>query len=142
MKVYLGCDSECGHCEHNFDSNMIGLFASQILDSEATEIICENLFSNFYISELPDLISLVCKKVRLKGKLIIKDFDFYFTSKIIFRNELPIEDLNVMIFENRNKIKSIFTLETLESFLPQDSFRVTKKEFGKTNFTIHLERVK
>ena len=99
------------------------------------------MFSSFHYSELADVISLICKKMRLRGKLVIKEFDFYFISKIIFRGESTTEEVNNILFKDGNKIKSILTLDLIESLLPQDSFRITKKEFGKIDFTIQLERV-
>lgn len=139
MKVYIGSNPQDGQL--NFDCNTIGLFNNQVLDSEANEIVCENLFSSFHYSELADVISLICKKMRLRGKLVIKEFDFYFISKIIFRGESTTEEVNNILFKDGNKIKSILTLDLIESLLPQDSFRITKKEFGKIDFTIQLERV-
>lgn len=139
MKVYIGSNPK--NDRYNFDSNMVGLFMGQVLDSEANEIVCENLLSNFHISELSDVISSVCKKIRLKGKLIIKDFDFYFISKIIFRNESTTQDINEAVFKDGHRIKSMLTLDLVESLLPHDKFNIISKEFGKTDFTIQLERI-
>ena len=118
-------------------------FSRGVGDNEATSIICENFLCNFNYSDLPKVVALIVKKMRLRCELIISEKDFSLISKHIFRESVDIEGLNHAIFSDMGTgIKSILTSETIESLLNPYELSVISKGFDETVFTITLERLK
>jgi hypothetical protein len=115
-------------------------FSRDVLDAEATEIICENFLSAFDYNDIHKVLDLILKKMRVNSKLVIIDKDFNIIARQIFREETDIEIVNKSVFSNKNILKSFLTLDIVEALLPKDEFKIIAKDFGPLNFTLTIKR--
>tara|TARA_R100000008_G_C3585569_1_gene171996 strand:+ start:2493 stop:2915 length:423 start_codon:yes stop_codon:yes gene_type:complete len=140
MKIYLSqADQEDKNYRH-FQN--VAMFVREVLDTEANEIICDGFLSNFSSDELPQVINIICSKVRLNGEVVVKDLDFDLVARRISREELSVTHINQNILRSRS-FKSLLTLEDVEQFVPE-GFQVYTKGFDESmcEFVIRLRRVR
>jgi|TARA_R100000479_G_scaffold35885_1_gene15898 hypothetical protein len=119
--------------------NNIGILDKRVLDSEATNITCENFLCNFDELQMQKVLEIIFKKIRMKGRLFIKDFDLYSASKAVYKNNLGIEYVNSLM---SGSVRSFLSIEKIEQCLPQ-GYRVTQKQIKENDlsFVICIERV-
>jgi len=108
-----------------------------VLDSEATEILCDDFISSFSNNEIKELLENICKKVRLKGQLIIKEVDANITARKYYVEEINLEELNSILFDNQKR-KSIVDIGLLTRSIPE-SFQVEEKYFDNNTGNIVLK---
>ena len=89
MLVYL---SQFDSPDENYKQfQTLSSFHKGVLDSEATSIVCDNFLRTFEYIEIPELLKLIIKKLRIKGELVIKDLDIDLVSRHVLdqRIDLP-----------------------------------------------------
>lgn len=121
--------------------NQITSFARSVADSEAQKIYCENFLSSFDYNDVPGVINLILKKLRLSSTLTITEPDFELISRQFFREETDISTINKIIFQDNKILKCFLTIELLESIIPNDKFHILSKSFDSHNFTLVVKRV-
>ena len=139
MRVYLGADERQGYkpCAN------VAALSQQILDAEATEIYCDKFLSRHELQDVPKVIELICKKIRMNGLLIIHDNDFGLISRQIFRDEVELNIMNSHIFPSGSKelIKCMLDLQYVQKLLPPN-FELSKANYSSHTFLLELRRVK
>tara|TARA_R110002020_G_scaffold442653_1_gene653821 strand:- start:111 stop:533 length:423 start_codon:yes stop_codon:yes gene_type:complete len=114
MRVYLSqSEPEDGSLEHFTN---LAAFSREIMDSEATSIICDRFLSSFPYSKVETVLGLVLQKMRIGCELTIMEPDFYLISKHIFQDHIEAELINGVVFKSSN-LKSILTMETIEKWI-------------------------
>jgi hypothetical protein len=139
MRVYLGADKRQGYkpCAN------VAALSQQILDAEATEIYCDKFLSRHELQDVPKVIELICKKIRMNGILIIHDNDFGLISRQIFRDETGLDIMNSHVFPSGSKgvIKCMLDLQYVQKLLPPN-FELSKANYSSHTFLLELRRVK
>jgi hypothetical protein len=137
MLVYLtGKNKEMAH--HRTFHNAYG-FARDVDDSECSKIICEDFLSTHYVDEIKQVLELILKKARIGCHVIISEKDIATVARQVYRNSTDILNLNKIIFNDKTSVKSMLSMEVVESLIPEN-FKVKSKEYGSICFTITLER--
>ena len=138
MRIYLGQNSPDQNYKH-FQN--LPVFNREVMDSEANEIVCDGFLRTFAFEEIPQVLSVICKKLRLNGRLVIKDMDISLVSKHIFRYEADVASLNKVIMGAA--MKSFMKLEDVESCIPS-TVSVSSKHFeeGMCHFIVEGRRQK
>lgn len=140
MKVYLS-STQKEHSNYKWASNL-PMLDGLLLDSEGTDIICDDFISSFDITEISSLLAKIISKARLKGKITIAEVD----SNILFRRgynqELSEADVNAVLFKNQKR-KCLLSLMSLEEILPP-SIEIESKtyEHQTCRFILVLRRTK
>ena len=138
MKVYLSSTKK----ENNYKwASNLSMLDGILLDSEGTDIICDDFISSFGIEEMPSLLMKLKNKLRLNGKLTIAEVD----SNIIFRrgynHEISENDANVALFNNQKR-KSLLSLEFIVEALPSNLIVESKTyEHQTCRFILVVRRV-
>lgn len=119
--------------------NHIGFFDKDVLDSEASKIVCDNFLSKFSEQDSDQIMQIIYKKMRIKCQLIIKEIDLYSISKHFYKNSNDVSNINARI---TSPIRSFISIEKLQSALPQ-GLVVTKKfiQDQDLSFVVCIERV-
>ena len=140
MRIHLGYSTVDDQNYKQFQN--IGLFAREVLDTEANEIVCDGFLGGFDIEELPQALSIICKKVRLNGELVIKDLDIDLVAKHLSRQEMSAMDINNHVLKSRS-LKCFLTLEDIEKIIP-DNLQISDKGFDEVmcEFVIKARRFK
>jgi hypothetical protein len=138
MKVYLSTVNK--NTNSKWASNL-PMLDGLVLDSEGTDIICDDFISSFEYNEIGGLLSKIASKIRLKGKLTIADVD----ANIIFRRgyneEISENDANIALFANQKR-KSLISLKTVIKMLPPNLEIESKTYDHQTcRFILVLRRV-
>lgn len=124
------------------DSMSVNQLNSQVLDSEATEILLDNFLCEFSVSEIKKLMELIRNKCRMGCVMTIieKDLGMIFSEILIGVQSL--ESLNSHL-ENSRGLKSMLTNKIISSVIPSD-FQITNKHFDAldSTITIKAKRVK
>jgi hypothetical protein len=107
----------------------VATLSRDVMDSEATHIVCDGFLSSFAYNDLQGLLKLICQKMRIGCELIIIEPDFYLISKHVFREEIEIELINQIVF-NSNSLRSILTMKTIEKLL-DPTLEVISKHFDE-----------
>ena len=114
-----------------------------VLQNEATEIICQDFLCCFNFKDLPKIIDLILSKMRKGCKLTIIEKDIKLIARQIYRESVSIDVLNNKIFEVGQIIKSIFSLEDIISYIDTNEYKIVSKGFiDGANFSMTLERIK
>lgn len=141
MKVYLSTTNPEDNGFNHFAN--ISAFSKQVMDSEATEIICDKFLSTFKYEEIARLMGIVLSKMRLGCELTIIEPDFCLISKHIFRENADLESINATIFES-NTLRSILTIQDVEPLINNPNMEIVSKHFDEDlcKFVIKIKRVK
>lgn len=140
MKIYLATNkSKNINCK--WASNL-AMLDGMLLDSEGTDIICDDFISSFAYEEIAGLLNKLASKIRIKGKLTIADVDANILSVRTYNQEVAENELNSMLFTNQKR-KSIVSLSTIEEKLPKNLDIESKTYDHKTcRFILVARRVK
>jgi len=111
-------------------------------DSEATDIVCEDFLSSFELQDVSKVLNLIVQKMRIGAKLTICEKDFNLISLIISRESVELSALNAAVFEDKYAIRSMLTLELIESLLKEHELKLISKGFETISFTLVLQRIK
>ncbi len=137
MLVYLtGKNKELPNSQTYHD---IFPFSRSVEDAECREIVCEDFFCNYHVSELKEVLAMVLSKLRTNGTLTISEKDLNIISRQVYRESLDLVKLNELFFSEKYSAKSMLSLEIFESMIPE-GFVVTEKEYGTIHFKIKLRR--
>jgi hypothetical protein len=136
MLVYIG--SKDGPKNYNSYSD-VASFSRGVLDSECRTIVCDHYLSSFAYNDIPKLLDLLLKKIRINGELEIIDQDFDMISRQLFMSGTTPE-INKMIFSQNPIIKSALSLKLVEDMIPRTGFVVTKKSFNNFEFSLTVQR--
>jgi len=114
MRIYLSqSEPEDSSLEHFTN---VATFSRGVMDSEATNIICDRFLSSFPYKKVETALGLVLQKMRIGCELTIMEPDFYLISKHIFQDRIEEELINEIVFKSGN-LKSILTMETIEKWV-------------------------
>jgi hypothetical protein len=115
---------------------------SQVLDSQATDVLLDNFLCEFSINEIKKLMELIKNKCRIGCVVTIieKDFDILFSDVAIGVQNL--DDINSRL-EDTKGLKSLLTTSIISTMIPSN-FQITNKHFDIENstVTIRAKRVK
>ena len=115
MKVYLGNRSIK---DESFKVlSQVEMLEYVADDSECTSIILDGLLRQYSINKIPNILSLIVKKLRPEGSLIISDIDFDLLV-FAYRKTGNLLELNQMA-EQAKGFKSFITNELVKDFLNQ-----------------------
>lgn len=114
----------------------VASFARSVSDAEATRIVCSNFLCSFSQTDLPKVIELILKKMRMGAKLTINEIDF----ESVDIEATGCDQINSFLHQNSISLKSLLTLQYIESIIPKNLI-VTNKGLDKINFSLTLERV-
>jgi hypothetical protein len=106
--------------------NNLSQLNDSVLQSEATEIICEDFLSSFAINEQQELLNKITEKLRLNSKLIISEVDCGLITKRFYLEEINLAELNEKMFSGKRK--SILSVHEIIKNLP-DKLQVNNKHF-------------
>lgn len=122
--------------------NNLAALNSNVLNAEATYIVCDNFISTFPLEELSQLLSIISSKMRMGCELIINDVDSDLLFKRAHTEEINIEEVNAAIFKDQNR-KSIFSIGVIQKLLP-NTLTITHKHYDYNNclFTLKCRRAK
>ena len=137
MRICLGSTPEMSGYTHCAD---ITSLSRNVLEAEASSIICKNFLSGFYWTEIKKVLDIVLSKVRLNGEVQISEPDFDLISRQIFREEVELKTVNSTIFSHGGLFKSFLNLELIESLIPS-GFEVITKHYDSSSFSIKIKRV-
>jgi hypothetical protein len=138
MKIYLSTQDPKSP---NYKwANSLPMLDGIVLDSEATEIICDNFVSSFDYSEVGALLSKIAKKMRIGCELVIMDVDVEMLCRSLYVEEIDQKTLNDIVFFSQKR-KSLFSMSQIESSLPQN-IRPTNKHYenGNCSFVLKCRR--
>ena len=116
----------------------IGSFSRSVEDSESTELVCDFFLSAFEYKDVEKVISLVLRKIRMGGKLVIEDFDF----PMLFRVMKDLDELAVLnkVVSSKTKfVKSFLGLNEVQKHIP-DNFETKIRQYKDGTFLLELER--
>lgn len=139
MKIYLSITKPQDSRKW---ANSLPMLDGLVLNSEATDITCDNFISSFEISELKFLLENIIIKIRINGTITIADVDADIISRRMYTNELSIEKYNNILFADQKR-KSVISLSEIESMLP-NSLKIESKYYDQNTcrFTLKCRRIK
>jgi hypothetical protein len=130
MKVYLS-NTKPENLTSKWANNL-PMLDGVLLDSEGTDLTCDDFVSSFEINEIEALIK----------KLTIADVDSNILCRRAYNQEISENELNLTLFA-RQKRKSLLSLETLEALLPSNLEVESKTYEHKTcRFVLVVRRAK
>ena len=130
MKIYLSPKTPNLDTHHTWVSN-IATLQGQLLQNEATEIICDNFLSMFSVDEITGVLDVIISKMRSNAELVISEPDFNLISRQYTRDERDIDNINSIFFQG-SSLKSFLTLEKIVSLLG-DKLSIEQKYFDNTS---------
>lgn len=137
MKVYLGNRSIK---DESFKVlSQVEMLEYVADDSECTSIILDGLLRQYSINKIPNILSLIVKKLRPEGSLIISDIDFDLLV-FAYRKTGNLLELNQMA-EQAKGFKSFITNELVKDFLNQFQY-IQLKSVVLSNIEFKLEYAK
>jgi hypothetical protein len=139
MKIYLSMNKPK---DNRAWANSLPMLDGMVLDSEGTDITCDDFVSSFEHHDLSELLKKLASKLRLKGKITIADVDSAVLCRRSYNQEISEVDLNVALFNNQKR-KSLLSLTTLESVVPPGLQIETKTYDHQTcRFILVLRRIR
>lgn len=117
MKIYLATNKP-DNINCKWASNL-PMLDGILLDSEGTDIVCDDFISSFGYEEIGGLLNKLASKLRIKGKLTIADVDANILAVRTYNQEVGENELNGILFTNQKR-KSITSLLTIEEALPSN----------------------
>ena len=135
MQVYMAGQTP------NLTQKPIGVvqLQSEVMDSEATEIVLDNLLCEFSTSEQKTLMELVTKKCRIGATVTIIEKDFNIIANNFAIGTTSIEDINKLFAGGRGR-KSLMNEPMICKLIPSN-FKITNKNFDKdSTITVKARR--
>lgn len=132
MLVYL---SQFDSPDENYRQfQALSSFHRGVLDSEATSIICDGFLRTFEYQEIPELLKLIIKKLRINGEIVIKDLDIDLVSRHVLDQAVDLATINEIC---RGSSKSLLLCEAIEGLLA--GLEVTAKQFDENTMTFIIK---
>ena len=109
MKVILSPEkTDINSHKHISD---IKMFYDSVLESECTDLICDNFISTFDYNEIDQIIQILVSKMRMNSQLTIKEIDARLICKKFYVEELDLDTINSLLFSTKRK--SILTSDKI-----------------------------
>lgn len=117
-------------------------FSRGVDDSEVKTLICDFFLSCFERGDVEKVLSLVLKKVRIGGTVVINDFDFQELFSKSQQLEKPLDSLNNILASKTKMVKSFLDLEGIKDHIVQigPGFKSQEEHFNNGTFTIKIVR--
>lgn len=132
MLVYL---SQFDSPDENYRQfQTLSSFHRGVLDSEATSIVCDGFLRTFEYQEIPELLKLIIKKLRINGEIVIKDLDIDLVSRHVLDQAVDLATINEIC---RGSSKSLLLCEAIEGLLA--GLEVTAKQFDENTMTFIIK---
>ncbi|MAR66660.1 MAG: hypothetical protein CL833_05340 [Crocinitomicaceae bacterium] len=132
MLVYL---SQFDSPDENYKQfQTLSSFHKGVLDSEATSIVCDNFLRTFEYVEIPELLKLIIKKLRIKGELVIKDLDIDLVSRHVLDQRIDLAAINDIC---KGSSKSLLLCEAVEGLLA--GLEIVTKQFDENTMTFVIK---
>ena len=132
MLVYL---SQFDSPDENYRQfQTLSSFHRGVLDSEATSIVCDNFLRTFEYAEIPELLKLIIKKLRIKGELVIKDLDIDLVSRHVLDQRIDLATINDIC---KGSSKSLLLCEAVEGLLA--GLEIVTKQFDENTMTFVIK---
>ncbi len=132
MLVYL---SQFDSPDENYKQfQTLSSFHKGVLDSEATSIVCDNFLRTFDYVEIPELLKLIIKKLRIKGELVIKDLDIDLVSRHVLDQRIDLAAINDIC---KGSSKSLLLCEAVEELLA--GLEIVTKQFDENTMTFVIK---
>ncbi len=113
MRVILSPEkTEINSHKHISD---IKMFHDSVLESECTDLICDNFISTFDYNEIDQIIQILTSKMRLNSELTIKEVDARLVCKKFHVEELDLDAVNSILFSTKRK--SMLTSDKITSLI-------------------------
>jgi len=135
MQVYMAGQTP------NLKQKPIGItqLQSEVMDSEATDIVLDNLLCEFSIDEQKTLMELVTKKCRIGANVTIIEKDFNVIANNFAIGITSIEDINKFFSGGRGR-KSLMNEPMICKLIPSN-FKIINKNFDEdSTITIKARR--
>lgn len=91
------------------------MFNETVLDSECTDLICENFLSTFHFNEVERVIQILVSKMRMNSLLTIQEVDNKILSRRSYIEDLQIDQVNELLFAAHRK--NILTSDKIDSLM-------------------------
>lgn len=137
MKIYIGkadlqeqgfkCITEPGILEYLVD------------DSEATEIVFDNVLRSNYLKDVDRLLELATKKLRMSGFITIVDIDFELL-QFAYEKQGNIVEVNNTIIGNGMAIRSFLTNDLILDMAKSKNLIVEFNNTKNIEFLVKLRR--
>jgi len=117
-------------------------FSRGVEDSEAKTLVCDFFLSGFEKRDVDKVLSLILKKIRIGGTLVINDFDFQELFSKAQELANPLQPLNNVLASKTKMLKSFLDLDEVKSYITQNAPNFESQIEGLNNgtFTISLQR--
>ncbi len=135
MQVYMAGQTP------NLTQKPIGVMQlqSEVMDSEATDVVLDNLLCEFSIHEQKTLMELVTKKCRIGATVTIIEKDFNIIANNFAIGVTSLEDVNKLFSGGRGR-KSLMNEIMICKLMPSN-FKITNKNFDEdSTITIKARR--
>tara|TARA_A100001201_G_scaffold43498_2_gene44280 strand:- start:6367 stop:6789 length:423 start_codon:yes stop_codon:yes gene_type:complete len=127
MKVYLSQGNAADEALVHFSN--VSSFSRGVMDSEATQIICDCFLSTFLRKDVASVLDIILKKMRANCELTIIEPDFYLISKHIFHEDVDIDVINDLVF-SQGAMKSMLSMDKIEKMIG-NGFEISSKHFDE-----------
>jgi hypothetical protein len=109
-------------------------------DSEATEIVFDNILRSNFLNEVDKILALAKKKLRLSGTVTIIDIDFDLL-QFAYSKTGNIIDLNNGIINGRVPIRSFLNNELIVEIAKSKGFIIDFVDIKNVEFIVSLKRI-
>jgi hypothetical protein len=138
MKIYVGHGNlESSGFKNITEPKMLEYIVD---DSEATEIVFDNILRANFLQDVDKIIELAAKKLRSNGSITIIDIDFELLA-FAFSKTGDIVQLNQAVINNKTPIRSFLTHELLNAIAQSKKLTVELVNMKNVEFMLTLRRV-
>lgn len=133
MRVYLGfdCNEQTGY---DLRCDNIASINKDVLDAQATEIMCVDFLSSVDHSDIGKVFRFLCGKLRMGGSLTIVDIDAEMMASVI--NRIGKDSLLGLNIAN---MKSFITMEEVKDMVGSD-LNLSAVAINGVKFTVTARR--
>jgi hypothetical protein len=112
------------------------------LEAQAELIFGPEVLDYFSTSELENLVPMWAKSLRVGGKIVLGGTDLYILAKNAINREKELVDINEILFNRNNELKSLTSIESTKDFLVSLGFSISNINLSYDTCTYYVEAYK
>ena len=112
------------------------------LEAQAELIFGPEVLDYFSTSELENLVPIWAKSLRVGGKIVLGGTDLYILAKNAVNREKELVDINEILFNRNNELKSLTSIESTKDFLVSLGFSISNINLSYDTCTYYVEAYK
>jgi hypothetical protein len=137
MKIYIGkADLESQGFKCITEPRILEYLVD---DSEATEIVFDNVLRSSHLKDIDSLMDLAVKKLRISGCITIVDIDFELL-QFAYEKQGNIVELNNLVIGNNIAIRSFLTNELILDIAKSKNLIIEFNNTKNIEFLVKLRR--